>query len=62
MRSKVVQDILDSISKEQSEEFEREYLEMEAYHRWVEENGLQHCTDTSPSLIELEKHFTLLFF
>ena len=56
MRSKVVQDILDSISIEQSEEFEREYLEMEAYHRWMEENGLQHCTDTSPSLIELEKH------
>lgn len=56
MRSKVVQDILDSISKEQSEEFEREYLEMEAYHRWMEENGLQYCTDTSPSLIELEKY------
>ena len=56
MRSKVVQDILDSISIEQSEEFEREYLEMEAYHRWMEENGMKYCTDTSPSLIELEKH------
>ena len=56
MRSKAVQDILNSISIEQNEEFEREYLEMEAYHRWMEENGMKYCTDTSPSLIELEKH------
>lgn len=56
MKSKAVQDILDNITKEQSEEFERNWLEAEAYHRWMEENGLQHCTDTSPSLIELEKH------
>ena len=56
MRSKVVQDMLDSISREQSEDFEREWLECLAHHRWMEENGMNYCTDTSPSLIELEKY------
>ncbi len=56
MRSKAVQDILDNITKEQSEEFERNWLEAEAHHRWMEENGLEYCTNTSPSLITLNKH------
>ena len=56
MRSKAIQDILDNITKEQSEEIERNWLEVEAYHRWMEENGLEHCTNTSPSLITLKKH------
>lgn len=56
MRSKSVQDILDSISIEQSEEFERKWLESLAHHRWMEENNYEYCTDTSPSLIELGKN------
>ena len=56
MRSKAIQDILDNITKEQSEEIERNWLEVEAYHRWMEENCLEHCTNTSPSLITLNKH------
>jgi len=56
MRSKVVQNILDNITKEQNKEFEREWLEAEAHHRWMEENGLEYCTNTSPSLITLKEH------
>ena len=50
MRSKVIQNILDNITKEQSEEFERNWLEAEAYHRWMEENGYSYNTDKSYSL------------
>ena len=50
MKSKVVQDILDNITKEQSEEFERNWLEAEAYHRWLEENEYSYNTDKSYSL------------
>ena len=56
MRSKVAQDMLDRITPEEHAEFEREMLEAEAYHRWMEENGLKYCTNTSPSLAILKKH------
>ena len=56
MRSKAIQDILDNITKEQSEEIERNWLEVEAYHRWMEENGLEYCTPTSPSLPILKEY------
>lgn len=56
MRSNIIQEILDRITPEEHLEYEREFQEMLAHHRWMEENGLEYCTDTSPSLILLREN------
>ena len=50
MRSNIIQEMLDRITPEEHVEFEREMLEAEAYHRWLEENGYSYNTDKSYSL------------
>lgn len=56
MRSTLIQEILDRITPEEHAEFEREVVESEAHHRWMEENGLEYCTPTSPSLPILKEY------
>ena len=55
MRSKYIQEILNRITPEEHAEFEREMLESEAHHRWMEENDMDYCTPTSPSLIDVRR-------
>jgi hypothetical protein len=50
MRSNYIQEILDRITPEEHEEFKKQILEWDAHHRWMEENGFEYSTDTSPSL------------
>lgn len=50
MRSKIVQEVLDKITPEEHAQFEREFLEEQAYSRWLEEQGKEYGTDTSVSL------------
>lgn len=56
MRSKLIDDIMSRITPEEHAEFERDVLEWDAHNRWMQENGLEYCTDTSPSLTILREH------
>ena len=56
MKNKTLQELLDRITPEEHGEFEREMVESEAHHRWMEENGLEYCTPTSPSLPILKEY------
>lgn len=46
----LLQEIRDSITPEEHLRFERQSLESEAYHRWLEENGYEWNTPKSISI------------
>lgn len=56
MRNNIIQKILDDLTPEEHQEYERGFQEILAHHRWMEEIGLRYCTDTSPSLILLREN------
>ena len=56
MKSDIIQEILDRITPEQHKEYEREFQDMLAHNRWMEENDLEYNTPTSPSLQILKEY------
>jgi hypothetical protein len=49
-------EIFDRITPEEHAEFEREIEESIAHSKWMEENGIAFCTDTSPNLKILKEY------
>lgn len=56
MKSTLIEEILSRITPEQHAEYERDILETMAHNRWMEENDLEYCTPTSPSLKVLREY------
>lgn len=55
MKSKIVQEILDSITPEMKVEMHKKFEKRVAFSLWLEEMGYEYCTDTSRSLILLRE-------
>lgn len=56
MRSDIIDKILSEITPEEMEWYEEEMQKASDHHNWMVENGLEYCTNTSPSLMELKQH------
>jgi len=50
MKSKIIQEILDRITPEQKEKWNKELQENIAYNEWLEDNGYKYGTSTSITL------------
>lgn len=55
-RSKAYEDFMVNITPEEKEEFDREFQESLDHSIWMEDNGYEYCTDTSPSLMTIIEH------